>query len=297
MAQRAQTLLWPLFGLASLALAASHLGALHALGDSLAVFRLHFVALAAALALALAVTGRRVGLVLAVAAVLGGGQAVWGWVWSPGGAGAGTLTVYQKNLSFRLADPEAVAADILAAGPDIVTLQEVTGRTAAVLDALAESYPTQLRCPFAAVGGVAVASRFPAVPGSGTCAEGQGLAALRVETPSGPVTLASLHLHWPWPYRQRDQLRRLLPHLAALTGPVVLGGDFNMVPWSHTVRRVEAATGALRTGPARPSFPRWSWLPLPIDHVLAPGGTGQTQIRPRLGSDHRGLLARVGAGG
>jgi len=34
------------------------------------------------------------------------------------------------------------------------------------------------------------------------------------------------------------------------------------------------------------------FLKLPIDHVLTPRGTGTVELRPRLGSDHYGVLVR-----
>ncbi|MEY8837495.1 endonuclease/exonuclease/phosphatase family protein, partial [Cribrihabitans sp. XS_ASV171] len=147
-------------------------------------------------------------------------------------------------------------------------------------------------CPFAAVGGVAVLSRFPKVPGSETCVAMQGLAAMRVETPLGKVTLASIHLHWPWPHGQAAQVDRLLPVLEALPRPVILAGDFNAVGWSHSVARIARATGNERIGPHAGSFvlPHVPY-PVTIDHVLAPGGAAE--VMPRLGSDHFGVLARV----
>lgn len=72
---------------------------------------------------------------------------------------------------------------------------------------------------------------------------------------------------------------------------VILAGDFNMVPWGYTLRQIAEASGCLQIGPV------WNKvsvivLPLPIDHILA-SGTGVSERRPRLGSDHFGLVARV----
>ncbi len=286
-----RAILWILFGFAALGLAAGFLGALHPAGDAFAVLRLQFGAAAVLLALLLRLAGARAGLVLA--ALVSGAVAPGVWAgYAAEEAPGGGLTLYQKNLSFRMADPAAVVEDIRAVGPDMVTLQEVTERNLAVLTVLADTLPTQHVCPFARVGGVAVASRFPAVAGSATCAGGRGLAAVQVETPEGPVWLVSIHLHWPWPYRQPDQIADLVPVLQSLDGPVVLGGDFNMVPWGHALRRIERATATRRAGPAHDTFPHFRAVPLAIDHVLAPRG-GTVLPRPMLGSDHRGLVLRV----
>lgn len=75
----------------------------------------------------------------------------------------------------------------------------------------------------------------------------------------------------------------LLPVIGGLECAVVMAGDFNMVGRSATMRRLAAAARVTRAGPERGTYlgfaPVWR---LPIDHVLAPGGT------------HRGAsLARV----
>ncbi len=291
-----RVLLWCLCGLSGAALFGGFAGVLHPAGDTLAVLRLHAAAALAVTGLLLGLSGARRGWVaVALAAVAAAPFAPLQL--ARAAAPQSALTLYQKNLSFRLADPAPVIADIRAAVPDVVTLQEVTKRNRAVLAGLADVLPTQHVCPFARVGAVAVAARWPARPGRTICAEGQGLAAVQVDSPHGPLWLVSLHLHWPWPYRQPEQLAHVLPILEGLEGPVLIGGDFNAMPWSHAVRRIGAATGAARVGRAANSFPRYSpWVPLPIDQVLAPGGAGATELRPLLGSDHRGVLARVDPG-
>ena len=121
-----------------------------------------------------------------------------------------------------------------------------------------------------------------------------GLAALQAEGPEGRVWLVALHIHWPWPYGQAAHLDRLVPVLERLDGPVLLAGDFNAVPWSVAVGRVVQAVGGRLAGPVRGTFPRFGpLLVLPIDHVIAPEG-GTLDLRPLLGSDHRGVVARVG---
>lgn len=206
--------------------------------------------------------------------------------------GPGAVVIYQKNLSFRLTDPGPLIADIRASAPDVITLQEVTpALQVAVMQALADAYPTQGFCPFARVGGTAVLARWPAA-GPVVCPAARGATVLPLALPQGRVTAVSLHLHWPFPHGQRAQLDALRPDLAALTGPVLVGGDFNMVPWGWPLVAVGAATRTLRAGPALASFHIGRWLPMAIDHVLAPGG-GAVAARPRLGSDHLGLLARV----
>ncbi len=201
--------------------------------------------------------------------------------------------LYQKNLSFRNKQIGDVAQDILQKKPDFVTLQEVTTAHKALLKTLAETYPTRLVCPFGTVGGVALASRWPVIKGSETCMDGLGMAAAQVRTPDGPVWLVSTHLHWPYPFGQAEQVAKLLPGLAALDGVKIIAGDFNMVPWSGTITRIEQAAKVNRIGHINGTFWLKQVFPLPIDHVLVSvPNTGTVETLPLLGSDHNGVWAR-----
>jgi endonuclease/exonuclease/phosphatase (EEP) superfamily protein YafD len=275
-------------------LAASYLGVVHGLGDSLAVVRPALAGVAVVIGGLLCFVQRRgAGLVVGAAGLIAG-LPVLGSSLPAGTDGDYGYSTYQKNLSFRLADPAPLIADIAGHAPDFVTLQEVTARTRAVMAGLTEALPSQHLCPFAAVGGVAVLSRWPKIAGTERCAEDDGLAAMQVETPDGPVWIVSIHLHWPFPYRQPAQLARLVPVLESLAGPIVIGGDFNMVPWSYTLGRVAQATDSERAGSVTYTLPMMDgWVTLPIDHVLVPRGRGPTSARRMalLGSDHHGVLA------
>ena len=273
---------------------ASYLGIVHGLGDSLAVIRPGLAVLAVVMGgLLVGASRRRTGLAVLALGLVAGVPVLWSSL--PAGTDGGhAYALYQKNLSFRLADPAPLIADIAEHAPDFVTLQEVTDRTRAVMAGLVGAFPSQHLCPFAAVGGVAVLSRWPMIAGTARCTEGDGFAAMQVQTPDGPVWIASIHLHWPFPYRQAEQVARLMPVLDALEAPIVIGGDFNMVPWSYTLGRFARVTGSERAGSVTYSLPMaGGWVTLPIDHVLVPQDLGATAARrrPLLGSDHYGVLA------
>ncbi|MEM9725359.1 MAG: endonuclease/exonuclease/phosphatase family protein, partial [Pseudomonadota bacterium] len=128
---------------------------------------------------------------------------------------------------------------------------------------------------------------------------GPGLASLRVRAPFGPVTVASLHLHWPWPYSQRRQIDRLMPLFRDAPGPLLMGGDFNAAPWSHAVARIAEVTRATPAPGLRFTFhgrvaALTPELSMPIDHVLADGQFRAVEIRVSgpVGSDHRAVIAR-----
>jgi endonuclease/exonuclease/phosphatase (EEP) superfamily protein YafD len=210
--------------------------------------------------------------------------------------GAGSpVRFVQFNALFSNQRPKDSANWIRSMSPDIVTLQEVSPRSRVIMDELKADLPHQLLCEFATVGGVAVLSKKPF--GRSGCIKGDGLAWVVVDG----ATYASLHLHWPYPYRQKQQIARLKPELAAMPRPVVLGGDFNAAPWSAAAREIAEATDTrvvsglrltLRMGP-----PPLGPLPfMPIDHVLIPRDAAVSEVEtgPQIGSDHHPVFLRLG---
>ena len=84
---------------------------------------------------------------------------------------------------------------------------------------------------------------------------------------------------------------------------MVLGGDFNMVPWSYSVHAIQRATRTVNAGYAGGTFNFSYHLngqdvlkalpPITIDHILVPetGVSVSIERREKLGSDHHGLLS------
>ena len=275
------------------------------LADSVGHFRFHLTAimLLAAVLLAGQRDWRSVALVAAVsvAGIIGMAPAFPDRGNAALDGEAPTITAVQLNLSFRNATPEAVAALIRRERADIVTLQEVTAKTGRVIELLGQDYPFHVLCPFARVGGVAVLSRLPRAPGASEgCAEGEGMAWIRVMAGGRPVSVASLHLNWPYPFRQERQIGRLENHLRKIPRPVILAGDFNAAPWSHAVARIAAATDTRVADGLRFSFDIgfrgwWPTVPVPIDHILLPADLAAVDVMlgPGPGSDHRSVIARL----
>jgi endonuclease/exonuclease/phosphatase (EEP) superfamily protein YafD len=280
--------------LAILLVLGGYLGWLHPMGDSLAVGRTLAVGAVLVLAIAASMLGMRVAAFWSILFALLAGAPVFLATLLPGPSGS--LLLYQKNLRFDNAELAALEADIRQSGAVALTLQEVSDQNRALLAALSDRFPHQEVCTFEAAGSVAVATSLSPVPGAVVCAP--GLAAMQVMVPDSqgpaPVWIVSVHLHWPWPYNQDTHVADLLPVLAGLEGPVVLAGDFNMVRWAHSVRQLAAAARVVPAGPSNGTYLGFGpILHLPIDHAFSPAG-GRLDLRPAIGSDHLGLLARLG---
>ena len=274
---------------AGLAVLAGALGALHPVGDSLAVLRVPVAGVALLCGFALRRMWR-VALVGVMAAIL-----AWhGWQsLRPQWQGDAPLTLYQKNLLSVGGAGVEWMVQLRQTGADIVTLQELGWNNSYLLDYLSDLYPHQLHCPLPPNLGEAVLSRYPFVEGTKVCSDRDGLAVVQVDAPDGPVWVVSVHLSWPWPHDQAHQIGLILPALERVSGPVVVAGDFNSVAWSHTVQRIGTAAGARRIGPHTATFrlPKVG-LPIGIDHILS-SGPGRITRLPLLGSDHHGLLAGI----
>lgn len=279
-----------IFAAVLLALLCSFLGALHPIGDSLAVFRI-WLGLAAML-MAVVLVGRRLrrtGILILVMGALA--APAFDYVRLARQKGDGTYALYQKNLLYKNNDHAGLVADILAVQPDFITVQELWRETLPIWNGITKDYPYNLKCFGLGGNSASLLSKWPIVEGTKTCRDDLGYSAAQVEVEDGRVWLVSLHLPWPWPFKQVEKLDQIVPLLEKLDGPVILAGDFNMVPWSNTMRRIERATGSRRAGPILSTLALGPFR-LPIDHILTPQGQGVVTKRPLLGSDHAGLVAR-----
>jgi endonuclease/exonuclease/phosphatase (EEP) superfamily protein YafD len=283
----------------------------HPAFDSLSHFRLHLAGLLGLAALVLLVTRLRLeGLVaLALAAgafVVTPGTYASRLLESPAGASAtpgdaATYRLLHFNARFDNSQPEVFLSLIARTRPDIVLVNEVSALWRERLGALTAAYPHRIVCQSrGVVGGVAILSRRPLVAGSEPeCLDGGTLAVARVDLGGQPVDVAALHLYWPWPFEQPDQVARLAYRLSELPETALLAGDFNAVRWSETFRQIASAARMRDAGPVGPS-----WLPrhlpdplrrlggLGIDHVLAGSGIDPVSL-DRLGdagSDHLPVL-------
>lgn len=287
-----KALTWCVHGLALL-LALGFLGPWFHPADSLAQFRHVLVALLFASALLSALlrlrTARTGLLTVFVVVVLTYPHVPW---INPSEAGAGSIRLVQFNVRFHNARQAEAAAWIAAQKPDVLMLQEYSEKDHPDVQKLAGILPHRINCKSAGLGDVAVFTRFPLLVQH--CGAEDGLVWVQALVDGKAITFASLHLKWPWPYGQWQQLQRLQSVFAAIPKPIVLAGDHNAVPWSASVKEVERLTGSAvisgyRTTLRLDVFHDGKPLPvLPIDHVLLPESTTIRKIwvGPDIGSDH-----------
>lgn len=284
-----------------------HLNRLHPALDSLSHFRLHLAAVGVLLALVLAVLRNPLGAAaLGVISVLSFGLTVWPSLAINNTAVAADGPEYrmvQANLRFDNRTPEAFLRLVAQTRPDVITLQEVSNVWLPKLQAINAAYPHQLVCPGTnRVGGVAILSRRPFVEGGlSTCANAGALAIQSVDFNGTVVTVTSVHLKWPWPHGQANQLAAMearFREIMAADAPILIGADLNAAPWSATAEAIANATRTQILPQWRgtwllPSLPK-TWVTvagLPIDNILSGGLALQSATTLHdVGSDHRPIL-------
>jgi endonuclease/exonuclease/phosphatase (EEP) superfamily protein YafD len=200
----------------------------------------------------------------------------------------GDIRIYSKNLGYRNTEMQGIVADIEAADGDVVMLQEVTLQNDYILRSLQMSFPYQHLCRFSGRIGIALVSRHPFVDDP-VCSDWRAVLAAPILLDGQHLWVVSAHIPWPWPHDSVENEMASTKVLSVLEGPIVIAGDFNMVPWAGRVGRIASMTDTQLAGPVRPTL-YFRNFPLPIDLVMAPGG-GSMETRPLLGSDHLGIVA------
>lgn len=116
----------------------------------------------------------------------------------------------------------------------------------------------------------------------------------------GPVSFRVMHMVKPWQTafsKDEEEIAHRALADAPEDQPMVLLGDFNAAPWSRRMMELERrhdldhAPWPVATWPVRAGG-----LGIPIDHVLLGKGAKLGSLSPwgsDLGSNHRGLLAKI----
>ena len=183
---------------------------------------------------------------------------------------------------------------------DIITLQEVSPKQKPFFQKLAkDGYRWQAYC-MRKTTNEAVISRYPFIEGSVDCKKHSGMVSARIKMDDTNLTVVSIHLFLPFPYGQTKQAISLKNRLKSLKKPILIAGDFNAAPWSHTVDIVAKASQTKVVPGLRLSIPTDNrlkpYVPLPIDQVLISQmlSVKQISVAPDMGSDHYPIVDMIG---
>ncbi|CAN5199362.1 endonuclease/exonuclease/phosphatase family protein [soil metagenome] len=213
--------------------------------------------------------------------------------------------ILQFNVWEGNRDSAGTAAYIRTTGADIVMMEENSYGAATIPDRLKDIYPYQIHCGQQSGRPCGVTVLFKHKPDRGG---GQGPPPAVWTTNQLPKTThwfeaVALHNLWPTNPYQAVQRRTMSGRVSgSAKGAIIVGGDYNMTPWSWAMRRQDKAYGmerrtrAVFSWPAR--FDRFALAPfpfLPIDHVYAGAEWKIVSIErgPRTGSDHYPVLVTL----
>jgi endonuclease/exonuclease/phosphatase (EEP) superfamily protein YafD len=271
-------------------------------------FRLQYLGVAAAVLLLLALRRqwRAAALLLVIAAL--NAWPVLPYVSWPSPASASTapgepLKVMTVNVSYRPFSARRFHEIVAEAAPDVLLVVEFTPHAAEVLADLDNVFAYELKAPAEGPYGIALWSRFPLAAAATFPLGSVPALEARVQTPGREFTLLGVHLSAPrLPRRaqqRNEELALLAARRAAIAGPLIVAGDFNVTPYSPYFTDWLAVTGLTDTRRGRTLAPSWpATLPIlgiPIDHVAV---TSDFAIRghrrlPAFGSDHWAVLAEL----
>ncbi|MEO8723854.1 MAG: endonuclease/exonuclease/phosphatase family protein [Sphingobium sp.] len=224
------------------------------------------------------------------------------------------LRIIQLNAFAGNFRPRVAVDVLLRAKADVVTLQEPR-KLQQQMDRLSTAYPYHTECVDDC--GMMILSKSRPISMSAEKLRGFSLgpvtspsdgdvdmARMTLRGPDGkPFNVVSIHYHWPIPpqpfRRGQDVLNTYLQKFDR--NRLILTGDFNLVPWSFTMRQQDRelaplvrVTRNLFTWPAYVPRVGFNWpLPFaPIDHVyVGPVWTAsRVDVMQRVGSDHFPVL-------
>lgn len=219
-------------------------------------------------------------------------------------AGAGDeLRVMTVNVSVRNDTADTLLATIEREQPDLILVVELTQRWASHLAVLDDAYAHRELIAGDDAFGIGLLSRYPITAASADELGPTPAIDARVEGPNGPFRVLGAHLMPPTSGRlaaeRNRQLEELAERRAAIEGPLVVLGDFNVSPYSPYYREWVAETGLVDTLAGHGPGATWpSFLPvlgIPIDHCLVSTHftvVGRRHL-PAFGSDHYPVLVRL----
>ena len=263
----------------------------------------------------------RMGRVATVLALLGFVASAWIFVpeWTssfaarpaPPTDGRPVLRLMTHNMFGLNYDMTRMAAAIKAENPDIVALQEYFPEQTPLDALLKPDYPYSVRCQGGKRANLGLYSKIPfdkemSAADCPSDAFGKQRTAHIIAgftlSDGTHFSVMTTHMDWPFPTeRQADEFAAAEAAANAVTGPLLVVGDFNSTPWSYAMKGFEVATGLRRETRAVITFPELFTVPsrlvrggllhtepfLPLDQVFERGmEVSELHRGEPTGSDH-----------
>lgn len=206
------------------------------------------------------------------------------------------------NINAGNGNSGQVLAAIRKADPDILLLEEVTGKWARELAVLNADYPYKVVKTREDYFGILLLSKHPLKNGRVVEIGTSGLPSVAADVylPDGEISFIGTH---PVPpiggaySRNRNNQLQAIPELSkAQKHPVLLMGDLNISPWSPHFSRLVNESGlnnSMKGFGFQPSWPaKLPFMRIPLDHALHSEGIAihNRMVGGDVGSDHFPLI-------
>jgi len=221
----------------------------------------------------------------------------------PAAAAAAPLKVASVNVSYRPFSARRLLEIIRETDADVLVVQELTPHAESVLAALDSHFPYNRKFPANGPYGIGLWSRYELESGATIAIGRRPAIEARVRGPSSVFTVIGVHLSAPVSRRRaaarNQELLALAAHTAAIEGPLIVAGDFNVTPYSPYFAEWLETTGFTDSRRGRTLSVSWpTLLPvagIPIDHVTVNDDFEILSHRqlPNFESDHYGVLVEA----
>jgi endonuclease/exonuclease/phosphatase (EEP) superfamily protein YafD len=209
------------------------------------------------------------------------------------------------NVNADFGDPARVTQAIEDAQPDVLVLEEVSGRWQEMLTRLQVRFPHRVVESRDDNFGIALLSKWPLaradvlyfgdarVPSVFAEVKLEG-AVLRVLGTHAVPPGDALRSHW-----RNQQLAAVAEFARDLSEPVLVLGDLNASPWCSHFRRFVRVSGLRDSAQGWGVQPTWPagmpWFWIPIDHCLHSPQLSVVarRVGPNVGSDHYPVMVDV----
>lgn len=223
----------------------------------------------------------------------------------PSVSGTG-IRIVATNMMLNNVEPDTAAEDVLDLDPEILVSVETPPQA---MKAFTKAGLTLSASGQELARNVHVWTKHPATVQNPIVLNDRTLPVTRVDLPTGSIIIVGVHLMSPttgstitaW----RHNWEALTPALDALSGPVVVIGDFNTSlmhqPLRQALHRFNDAASSSRISLLTPTWPAqpYRWWPHPlqildIDHILLDDVAATSYSRHVIaGSDHLAVAAQI----
>jgi endonuclease/exonuclease/phosphatase (EEP) superfamily protein YafD len=211
------------------------------------------------------------------------------------------FTIGQFNVFHGNPSPKQAILELSNVEVDVFTIQELNSDWTSSVDSLIKKkYPFHLEKPWeSCCYGIGLYSKFPIL--NGEAFELGNTPAIRasININGQVITVISFHTKPPaFPNEtniRNAQMRTIAEMSNSVEGPLVVIGDFNIVPWDAAFDAFlkQGNLKAVRNG-FQATYPMHFGIPLiPIDHITYSASLEPTSCETLTipGSDHKGMVA------